>query len=80
MNMSRSRKRTSISGITNAKSEKQDKRLYNRRFRRACKIHLKIFGADGLFPVLREHSNVWAMDKDGKKWFDPEKFPEMMRK
>jgi hypothetical protein len=33
-----------------------------------------------VFPLLREHSNVWAFDKDGKRWFDPELFPEEMRK
>ena len=33
-----------------------------------------------IIPLLREHSNVWAMEKDGKQWFDPEQFPEEMRK
>jgi hypothetical protein len=79
-NMSRSRKITSISGITNAKSEKQDKKLYNRRFRRICNVKVRAFGADDVLPVLREYSNVWAMDKDGKKWFDAAEFPEEMRK
>lgn len=66
--------------MTNAASEKNDKRLYNRRYRRVCKIFLDKFGDDGCFPILREHSNVWAMDKDGKKWFDAAEFPEEMRK
>ena len=33
-----------------------------------------------VFPILREYSNVWAMDKDGKEWFDARLFPEEMRK
>jgi hypothetical protein len=35
--MSRSKRRTPVCGMTSARSEKQDKRLYNRRYRRACK-------------------------------------------
>ena len=66
--------------MTNADSEKNDKRLYNRRYRRTCKIFLSKFDADECFPLLREFSNVWAMDKDGKQWFDPAEFPEYMRK
>ena len=66
--------------MTNAGSEKHDKRLYNRRYRRVCKIFLEKFDDEGCFPILREYSNVWAMDKDGKKWFDARLFPEEMRK
>jgi hypothetical protein len=78
--MSKSKKKTSIGGITTSCSEKQDKRLYNRRFRRICK---QIINADfdcELLPHLREYSNPWAMDKDGKVWFDAKKFPKLMRK
>lgn len=32
--MSRSRRKTPVDGMTTARSEKQDKRLYNRRYRR----------------------------------------------
>lgn len=80
MNMSKSKKRTAISGITNARSEKHDKRLYNRRYRRVCKIFVGEVDDGRCFPLLREHSNVWAMDKDGKRWFDAAEFPEEMRK
>ncbi len=80
MNMSKSRKRTSISGITSGASEKEDKRLYNRCYRRKFRMVLRAFEVEKLFPSLREHSNIWAMGKDGKKWFDPERFPELMRK
>jgi hypothetical protein len=66
--------------MTNAASEKSDKRLYNRRYRRVCKMFLRKFDEDDSFPLLREYSNVWAMDKDGKNWFDVTEFPKYMRK
>lgn len=33
-----------------------------------------------LLPHLREYSDPWGMDKDGKHRFDPLKYPERMRK
>jgi len=80
MKMSRSKRRTPISGIATARSEKQDKRLYNRRYRRACKQILHANPESEVLPHLREYSDPWAMDKDGKIWFDPEKYPKEMRK
>jgi hypothetical protein len=80
MGMSKSKKRTPICGVTRARSEKQDKRLYNRRYRRACKQVLHIHRACELLPQLREYSNPWAMSKDGKRWFDPREWPKLMRK
>ena len=67
-------------GITSARSEKQDKRRYNRRYRHVCKQALHVNAALELLPHLREYSNPWSMDKDGKYWFDPVKHPELMRK
>jgi len=80
MNMSRSRKKTPVHGITTASSEKQDKRLYNRRFRRVVKQLLRQNPECEVLPHLREYSNPWSMDKDGKVRFDPAKHPELMRK
>ncbi len=77
--MSKSRKKTSIGGITNSVSEKHDKRIYNRRFRRICKQSLHIDYEQEL-PQLKQYSNPWGMDKDGKKWFDEKKYPKRMRK
>ena len=76
--MSRSYKKHSIGGITNARSEKQDKRLANRALRRITKQQIKQ-GVETL-PLLREVSNIWAMDKDGKKYYDPLKYPDILRK
>ena len=78
--MSRSKKRTSIWGINGACSEKQDKRLYNRRYRRVGKQFLHVNPECELMPHLREYSNPWAMAKDGKVWFNAEEYPERMRK
>ncbi|MEL7363701.1 MAG: hypothetical protein AAFN13_16615 [Bacteroidota bacterium] len=79
--MSRSRKKTPISGITTATSEKYDKRLANRRLRRRVRQHLATGHIDSAdLPLLREVSNVWAMDKDGKLYFDPATHPKRLRK
>jgi len=80
MNMSRSKRRTPVRGRTSARSEKQDKRLYNRRYRRVCKQAIHVDHARELLPLLREYSNPGAMDKDGKFRFDPGALPELMRK
>ncbi len=80
MNMSRSRKKTPVHGMTTARSEKKDKRLYNRRFRHVSKQALHVNPECEVLPHLREYSNPWSMDKDGKVRFDPKKHPELMRK
>lgn len=80
MTMSRSRKKTPVHGMTMAASEQQDKRRYNRRFRRVCKQTLHVNPLCKVLPHLREYSNPWSMDKDGKVRFDPAEYPELMRK
>jgi hypothetical protein len=79
-NMSGSRRKTPISGITTAASEKQDKRLANRRLRRAVKQALHAVDYPEVLPHRRELTNPWTMAKDGKRWFDPRRFPEVLRK
>lgn len=64
--MSRSLKKTPISGITRAESEKEDKRLANRRYRRVTKIEV-----NKGFEVVskpKEVSDVWDFSKDGKRY------------
>lgn len=77
--MSGSRRKTPIFGITTARSEKQDKRLANRKLRHAVKQRL---GTDpnGVLPVLREVSNVWSMAKDGKHWHTRSDWDERPRR
>lgn len=77
--MSRSRRKTPIRGITTAQSEKQDKRIANRRLRRRVRSALRV-EPEAPLPVLREVSNAWSMDKDGRWFFDPERYPREMRK
>lgn len=64
--MSRSLKKTPISGITTAESEKEDKRLANRRHRRVTKIEVN--KGDEVISKLKEVSNVWSFEKDGKRY------------
>ena len=78
--MSRSRRKTPVCGITTAQSEKQDKRIANRRFRRAIRQQMQAEPQVEVLPQRREVSDVWAMDKDGKTRFDPEQHPKEMRK
>ncbi|BDD05285.1 hypothetical protein [Aureibacter tunicatorum] len=75
--MSRSFRKTKIHGITTARSEKQDKRDANRKFRRVSKQ--KVSDEERLFPVMREVSNVWAFAKDGKI-YDSDMRDKEMRK
>ncbi len=78
--MSKSKRKTSIAGNAVTCSEKQDKRDYNRRYRRVCKQLLNSDYERNLLPHLKEHSNPLSMSKDGKNWFDAKKHPKMMRK
>jgi hypothetical protein len=78
--MSRSHRKTPIMGITTAASEKRDKQFANRRLRRAVNQVLKDEPEAPVLPLKREVSDVWAMDKDGKRWFNACRFAELMRK
>ncbi|CAL2082704.1 hypothetical protein [Tenacibaculum sp. 190524A02b] len=75
--MSRSKKKTKIHGITTATSEKENKQEANRKLRRVVKQ--KINAGETDLPKLREISNVWAFDKDGKI-YNPEMTEKDLRK
>jgi hypothetical protein len=64
--MSRSRNKTKIQGITKAKSEKENKQDANRKFRRISKQEVQLGKTE--LSRIREVSNVWNFDKDGKKY------------
>ena len=64
--MSRSRKKTPVRGRTTAESEKENKRKANRKLRRITKVQLK--KGDAELSTMKETSNVWAFDKDGKQF------------
>jgi hypothetical protein len=79
--MSRSRRKTPITGITTAESEKKDKRIANRNLRRTSRTAIQKQDSDEIaLPILREVRNVWGMQKDGKQFFDSKKHPKLMRK
>ena len=77
--MSRSKRKTSIHGITMAESEKADKLAAHRKYRRTLKQKLGV-EPEAPMPVERELSNVWSFAKDGKRYLDPRKYAWLMRK
>jgi hypothetical protein len=64
--MARSFRHTPIFGITTSQSEKRDKRLANRRLRRA--VRLQVQRGSEVLSLLREVSDVWCFDKDGRAY------------
>lgn len=64
--MSRSKRKTPIIGITTAETEKENKLEANRKLRRLNRM--KIHKGDFEFFHLREISDVWCFDKDGKQY------------
>ena len=78
--MSRSRRKRPFRGFSTSETEKEDKRLANRKLRRKVRQALAVEEAPETLPHVRETSNPWSMDKDGKFRFDPERHPGRMRK
>lgn len=75
--MARSYRKTSITGMTKAKSDKRFKTAEHRRERRKLKetdLTVDMPAAPKTF------GNAWASEKDGKQWIDRARFPELMRK
>lgn len=68
--MSRSRRRTPICGVTTARSEKSDKRIWHKRARARIRVLLHGTAPDDT-PHLddRQVSNPWSMAKDGRQWY-----------
>lgn len=64
--MTRSRKKTPKSGMTTAESEKEDKKIWHRKWRRKQKQHLDAGGQESI--DKKEVSDPWAMGKDGKQY------------
>jgi hypothetical protein len=68
--MSRSRRKTPITGHTTCRSERQDKKIWHQRWR--TREHAALAGMspeawDAYLPLLvNEISNVWSMGKDGR--------------
>ncbi len=82
--MSRSKKKNPFNGIAGG-SEKYDKRKANRIFRRKTKRENRLIDPfagerDHKYPKMREVSNKWLMNKDGKFYFKEDQYPKLMRK
>lgn len=74
--MSRSYRHKPIFGMASG-SEKYDKRLANRRLRR--RLNEVPPDDDAIIPDIKEVSDVWSMNKDGKQYWKDAK-PKDMRK
>jgi len=70
--MSRSYRKTPIIAWCGCYSEKEDKKIWHRRFRRVNRVRVSC----GLEPKhVRELSDPWCMHKDGSKnWFGHYKY------
>jgi len=66
--MSRSRKKTPIFGWA-GHSEKKDKRIANRMFRKKEKLKMAMGQYENLPIYMDEVMNVWSMAKDGKGYW-----------
>lgn len=65
--MARSKRKTPIFGMTTATSEKQDKRHWNRIFRRVAKRNLE---TEREIPKkIQAVTEVWSGAKDGKRYY-----------
>lgn len=65
--MSRSRRKTKVLGIADT-SDKDSKRTANRCLRHQVKRLLKRDEDDAELPLVREMSDVWDFEKDGKQY------------
>lgn len=75
--MSRSRRKSPFTGITTAVSERFDKLVWHRRFRRAESQRLQT-DPESEPHHIRQFSDPWSMAKDGKRYWSNR--PDMMRK
>lgn len=86
INVSRSKRKTPVCGNTTSVSEKEDKQIWHRRWRRNERQNIKCLSDFETYQPLSHKvaSNVWDFDKDGKHWFgamsDRHYFVKLMRK
>ncbi|MGA2298490.1 MAG: hypothetical protein ABSG15_13170 [FCB group bacterium] len=65
--MSRSVRKTKITGITTCESEKIYKQKANRQYRH--KVKQSINKGKEVLPEIKEVSDVWSFGKDGKRYY-----------
>jgi hypothetical protein len=76
--MARSHKKNPHFANTYDDTEKDDKRFANRKLRRAVKVKLAKVTLEEeeenlVLPEMREVSDIWLFDKDGKRYWQPSK-------
>lgn len=71
--MSRSKRKTPIIAIAGV-SEKKDKQLANRKFRKLAKNKISVQEYEDLPEDLKDVSNVWTFNKDGKIYMKKDVF------
>lgn len=77
--MSRSCRKTPITGIAGSSSEKWYKRFRAKKERAKVKEVLSL-GLYDLLEIELAPWNEWDTGRDGKQWFDPLVYPKLMRK
>lgn len=70
--MSRSYRKTPIFGNTGCKSEKEDKRIGNRKLRRINKQICQNDTGESVYKIMDEVMNPWSMGKDGRHYWSKE--------
>ncbi len=70
--MSRSRRKTPVTGIATSISEKDDKRMAAGRARAQSRQALLAAPGEVLAPVRHQSGNPWAFGKDGKRYWRAE--------
>ena len=65
--MSRSYIKNKKVGYTKKETEKRDKTIANKRYRRLVKV--RIAKRSEILPLIREVSNIYQFDKDGKHYY-----------
>ena len=78
--MSRSRKKSPFIPVTTSSSEKDDKKVANRRDRRTNRVILANTNDEAKLNNRRTVSDAWTFSKDGKRRIDPEENAKLLRK
>jgi hypothetical protein len=65
--MSRSYIKNKIIGYAKKETEKRDKTIANKRLRRLVKVRLA--KRDDVLPLIKEVSNIYQFDKEGKHYY-----------
>lgn len=71
--MSGSRRKHPIVPMTTSESEKDDKQIAHRAFRRAERMAIEAGDEPPVDLGEVSHGDVWVWNKDGRQWWDDER-------